>query len=75
MAEVVERVRIEEVVRKYRVSDEFADDLRTAFAAAKQHPERAQRIYDLISSLPGQTAAQRRASVQEVLELLAHPSG
>ncbi len=75
MAEVVERVRIEEIVGKYRVSHEFAEDLRTAFAAAKKDPERAQRIYDLISGLPEKTAAQRRASVREVLELLARPSG
>ena len=66
MAEVVERNRLEEVVRNYRVPDGFAEDLRTALAANKQDRERAQRTYDLIGSLSGRAGAQRRASVQGI---------
>ena len=70
MSKLLGDTHVEDVARKYRVSDRFAERLRVAVEDARAHPERAQRVYDLIRSLPGKTPKEQQSIVAEIQALL-----
>lgn len=78
MPQVSEQTQVAEVASKYRVSAELSQQLVAALAQMRQSKvaaSRAQKIYDLINSLPGMPPFQQQEVIEQVLVLLGkHPS-
>ena len=70
MPKLVDRAREEGAAALLRPSPELAELIRTGFERVKNEPAAARQFFDLVNSLPGRSASEQEAIVEQALRAL-----